>query len=168
MYRSTDIIADAYQGIEVRLPAGAGGGAQTQTQWSFPDLPYLRPKMAYIQALEFFAVGAVTNSPVSGTANVTLAIAQKTSITIYGGIEGVKQGNQIVQQMPLVRLNNIQDAVVSPFAQQIMKFNDLQIDWTKTMLNIASAPGNTTDMAFCFGVYFNFNSKSLMNDFTGR
>lgn len=163
---NNNIIADAFQAIEVRLP-GLGGG-QSQTQWSFPDLPYLRPQMAFIQAIEWYALAAVTNSPVSGTANVSLAIAQKTSITIYGSIPNVKQGNQIVQQMPIVRLNNIQDATPSPFAQQIMKFNDLQIDWTKTQLNIASAPNNTTDMAFCFGVYFNFANESLMNDFRGR
>lgn len=164
---NNNIIADAFQAIEVRLPGVAATG-QTQTQWSFPDLPYLRPLMAYIQALEFYSIGAVTNSPVSGTANVTVAIAQKTSLTIYGSIQGVKQGNQIVQQMPVYRLNNIQDATPAPFAQQIMKFKDLQIDWTKTQLNIASAPANTTDMAFCFGVYFNFAAGSLMNDFTGK
>lgn len=164
MNNNNNIIADAYQAVEVRI-AGIAATGQTQTQWSFPDLPYLRPNMAFIQAIEYYSVNAITFSPVSGTANVSLAIAQKTAVTLYGGIEGVKQGNQIVQQMPILRLNNMQDAVTSPFSHGMMKFRDLQVDWTKSMLNIASAPANTTDMAFVFGVYFNFAAGSLMNDY---
>lgn len=160
---NNNIIADAYQAIEVRLPGVSGGN--TQTQFSFPDLPYLRPNMAYIQALEFYTLASISLSPVSGTPLVSLGIAQKTALTIYGGIAGVKQGNQIVQQMPVLRLNNLQNATPDPFAQQIMKFKDLQIDWTKTTLNLGSAPENTTDMAFVFGCYFNFQPGSLMNDF---
>lgn len=159
---NNNIIADAYQAIEVRLPGVATTG-QTGQQWNFPDLPYLRPRMAYIQAIEYYTLAAQTLSPVSGTALVSLGISQKTSITIYGSIPNVKQGNQIVQQMPVLRLNNIQVGTADPFAQQIMKFKDLEIDWTKTFLSIASAPANVTDMAFVFGVYFNFKPGSLMN-----
>jgi hypothetical protein len=121
--------------------------------------------MAYIQAIEYYTLASITNSPISGTALPTLAISQKTSITIYGSVPGVKQGNQIIQQLPVLRLNNMQNATPDPFAQQIMKFKDLEVDWTKTMLNIATVPGNTVDMAFVFGVYFNFAPGSLMNEF---
>ncbi len=161
---NNNIIADAFQAVEVRLPGVVSTGQQ-QTQWSFPDLPYLRPNMAFIQAIEYYTLASITNSPVSGTALPSLGISQKTSITIYGSIPGVKQGNQIIQQMPVLRLNNMQNATPDPFAQQIMKFRDLQVDWTKTMLTIASAPANTTDMAFVFGVYFNFAPGSLMNQY---
>jgi hypothetical protein len=130
--------------------------------------------MAFIQAIEIYTVNSVSLSPVSGTALAPTAIAQKTSLTVYGGVNGVradgsiysiKQGNQIVQQMPVLRLNNIQNASTDPFAQQIMKFKDLEVDWTKTFLQVANAPANTTDIAFVFGVYFNFQPGSLMNDF---
>lgn len=158
------IVADAFQAVEVRIPGVSGG--QTQMQYQFPDLPYLRPGMAWIQAIEYYSVNATPNSFVSGTASTTAAIAARTSITIYGSIPGVKQGNQIIQQMPIVRLNNIQDATPSPFSQNMMKFKDLEVDWTKTLLQIVGAvPGNTTDLAYCFGVYFNFKPGSLMNDF---
>lgn len=167
-----NIIADAYQALEVRLPGVSGG--QTQTKFSFPDAPYLRPGMAWIQAIEYYTLASVTNSPISGTALPSLAISQKTSLTIYGSVTSfnpdgsvnyIKQGNQIVQQLPVLRLNNMQNATPDPFAQQIMKFQDLEVDWTKTFLEIATTPGNTTDMAFVFGVYFNFKPGNLMNSF---
>jgi hypothetical protein len=160
---NNNIISDAYQAVEVRLPGVAAG--QTQTQFSFPDLPYLRPRMAWIQAMEVYTLASITNSPISGTALPSLAIMQKTAITIYGSVPGVKQGNEIYQRMPILRLNNMQNATPDPFAQQIIKMNDLEIDWTKTMLTIATTPGNTTDMAFVFGVYFNFQPGSHMNEF---
>lgn len=172
MQQNNNIIADAYQCVEVRLPGVAAG--QTQTQFNFPDLPYLRPRMAYIQAIEYYTLASVTNSPVSGTALPSLAISQKSSLTIYGSVVSVdrngqptyvKQGNQIVQQLPLLRLNNLQNATPDPFANQIFKMRDLEVDWTKTFVQIATAPNNTTDMAFCFGVYFNFQPGSLMNEF---
>ena len=160
---NNNIIADAFQAVEVKLP-GVGSG-QTQQQFNFPDLPYLRPNMAYIQAIEVYTLASVTNSPISGTALVSLPIMQKTALTIYGGVPDVKQGNEIIQRMPILRLNNLRNAATDPYAQQIMKFRDLQIDWTKTMLTIANSPGNITDMAFVFGVYFNFAPGSLMNQF---
>lgn len=160
------IKSDAFQAVEVRLP-GVSGGGQTQTQFNFPDLPYLRPKMAWIQAIEFYTVGSTPYSMVSGTATVTAAIAARTSLTVYGSVPNVKQGNQIIQQIPIVRLNAMQAAAApEPFSQSIMLLNDLEIDWTKTYLQVVGgAPANTTDLAYCFGVYFNFKPGSQMNEF---
>lgn len=162
----TNISADAYQVAEVQLPAGAGSTAQTGQTFPFPDLPYLRPLMAYIQAIEVYTLASVTNSPVSGTALASLAIMQRSSLTLYGGVAGVKQGNQIIQQMPLVRLNNMQNATPDPFSLNMMMLNDMQVDWTKSFVNVNPVPNNTTNMVFLFGIYFNFNPGSgLMNSF---
>jgi hypothetical protein len=67
--------------------------------------------------------------------------------------------------MPVLRLNNLQNATPDPFARTMMKFRDMSVDWTKSFIQIASSPNNTTDIAFVFGVYFNFKPGSLMNDF---
>ena len=166
---NNNILADAFQVAEVQLPSGAGGTAQNNQQFNFPDLPYLRPLMAYIQAIEVYTLASVTNGPLSGTALASLAIMQRSSLTLYGGITGVKQGNQLIQQMPLVRLNNLQNATPDPFAQNIMILNDMQVDWTKSYVNVNPVPGNTTNMVFLFGIYFNFNPKSgLMNSYANQ
>lgn len=164
MRENNNILADAYQAVQITIPGVASTG-QTGTTFQFPDLPYLRPRQAYIQAIEVYTLASVSLSPVSGTALASLGIMQKTALTLYGGIDGVKQGNQIVQQIPVLRLNNLQNATPDPFAVNIMKFNNLEVDWTKSFITIGSAPANTSDVAVVFGVYFNFSNKSLMNDF---
>ena len=165
----SNIFADAYQVAEVQLPAGSGGTAQQGQTFNFPDLPYLRPLMAYIQAIEIYTLASVTNSPISGTPLASLAITQRSSVTFYGGVAGVKQGNQIIQQMPLVRLNNLQNQTPDPFAQNVLILQDMQVDWTKSFVTVNPVPGNTTNMVFLFGIYFNFNpSSGNMNSFANN
>lgn len=168
---SSPIFSDAYQAVEVVIPGVAGG--QLGTQFNFPDLPYLRPNMAAIQAIEVYTLATQTNGPISGNPLPSLAVMQKSVITLYGGIDGVKQGNQIIQQMPLLRLNNIQNATPDPFSTNMMRFNNLQVDWTKSFIQLASAPANTVSWSYFFGIYFNFidpnavpgQPMSLMNNY---
>jgi hypothetical protein len=143
---------------------GVSGG-QTGTQFNFPDLPYLRPNSANIVAIEYYTVNTLTNGTVSNTASASIAIAKTASLTIYGGIKNpvtglpVKSGNEIIQRVPVLRLNNIQNASTDPFSRNIFLLNDLQVDWTKCFISLSAAPANTTNICFCFGVYFNYSDK---------
>jgi len=154
---------DAYQAVEIQI-AGVSGG-QTGTQFNFPDLPYLRPNSADIVAVELYTINTLTNSTVSNTATASIAIMKTAALTLYGGIlnpengEPVKQGNEIIQRVPALRLNNIQNASTDPFSRNIFLLNNMQVDWTKSFISLSAAPANTTNISFCFGVYFNFKKQ---------
>lgn len=150
-----DFSYDAYQAIEIRIP-GVSGGGQTGQNWSFPDLPYLRPANARIKGIEVYTIGTITKSPLSGTPLATAANLQTAFLTLYGGIDGVKQGNEIIQRVPLLRLNVIQNATPDPFVRSVFSLQSMQVDWTKCNVIFQTAPGNTSDIAVCFGVYFDF------------
>jgi hypothetical protein len=81
---------------------------------------------------------------------------QTAFLTLYGGIDGVKQGNEIIQRVPVLRLNVIQNSTPDPFVRSVFSLNSMQVDWTKCSVYFQTAPGNTTDIAVCFGVYFDF------------
>lgn len=155
---------DAYQAAEIKIPGVASTG-QTGTQWNFPDLPYLRPEGANIVAVELYTVNTLTNGTVSNTANASIAIAKTAALTLYGGIINpenglpVKQGNEIIQRVPVLRLNNIQNASTDPFSRNIFLLNNMQVDWTKSFISLSAAPANTTDICFCFGIYFNYKKQ---------
>jgi hypothetical protein len=145
---------DAIQSVEIIVP-GVSGGNTSQT-FSFPDLPYLRPSNARIKGIELMTINTITKSPLSGTALVTAAMLQTSFLTLYGGIPGVKQGNEIIQRLALSRLNVVQNASTDPFVPEVMPLNEMQVDWTKSNVYMQTAPGNTTAVAFVFNVYFDF------------
>lgn len=151
---------DAYQAVEIVLPAGT-----TAQKFNFNDLPYLRPDAANIVAIEAYTATSLTNSPISNNALATIAQMKTASLTLYGGIENpetgqkVKQGNQIIQQVPVLRLNNIQNATPDPFSRNIFLLNSMVVDWTKSYIELTAAPGNANAASFVFGVYFNFKKQ---------
>ena len=145
---------DAYQAAEIIIPGVAGG--QTGNTFSFPDLPYLRPANAFIKGIEIYTINTITKSPLTGTALATAANLQTAFLTIYGGVPGVKQGNEIIQRVPLYKLNTVQNATPDPFSRSVFSLNSMQVDWTKSNVTFQTAPGNTTAIAIAFGIYFDF------------
>jgi hypothetical protein len=152
---------DAYQAAEIIIPGVAGG--QTQQTYSFPDLPYLRPANARIKGIEIYTINTITKSPLTGTALATAANLQTGFLTLYGGIDGVKQGNEIIQRVPLYKLNTVQNASTDPFSRSVFILNSMQVDWTKCNIIFQTAPGNTTNVAVAFGVYFDFINTLPVN-----
>ncbi len=151
---------DAFQAVEIVLPAGT-----TAQTFNFQDQPYLRPDAADIVAIEAYTANSLTSSPISRNALATITVMKTASLTLYGGIknpvngEVIKQGNQIIQQVPVVRLNNIQNASTDPFSRNIFLLNNMQVDWTKSYIELTAAPGNVAAASFVFGVYFNFKKQ---------
>ncbi len=145
---------DAFQAAEIIIPGVAGGN--TSTTFSFPDLPYLRPANALIKGIEVYTINTITKSPLTGTTLASIANMQTGFLTLYGGLENVKQGNEIIQRVPLFKLNTIQNASTDPFSRSVFCLNSMQVDWTKCNVTFQTAPGNTTNIAVAFGVYFDF------------
>jgi hypothetical protein len=161
MYKtSAGIEYDAFQAVDLVIPGISGG--QTATQFFFPDLPYLRPQSADIVAIETYTINSLTNGTVTNTPLASIAISKTAGLTLYGGIknpengEQIKQGNQIIQALPILRLNNLQNGSTDPFTGNIFKLNQMQVDWTKCFVQLSAAPGNTSNICFSFGIYFNF------------
>jgi hypothetical protein len=71
--------AAKYELVELLVPGVAVTG-QTQTQWSFPDLPKLR--YTALLALETFAVDTLAVSP-NNVALPSAAIMQKSYLVLY-------------------------------------------------------------------------------------
>lgn len=134
-----------YEFVEISV-AGVASTGQTGTRWSFPDLPKLR--YTSLQALQVYTIATMSIAP-SGTALPTLAILQKSYLVLYSND---RQDNYNV---PLLTLNSIQDAVPSPFQRGLYEFSGQKVTWDKSYISIASAPANTTNFSFCFGIYYN-------------
>lgn len=150
---------DAFQSVEIQIPAST-----TQTKFPFPNLPYLQAGSAKIKAIEIYTRDVITNSPISKVAVNTVAELQKISLTLYGGkTDGnvvIKQGNQIVQEVPVMRLNQ-QQASGTPYNQNVYLLDSLDIDWTKSFIEYAAAPANGSNAVVLFGVYFDWTDKQF-------
>ena len=85
--------AAKYELVELLVPGVAGG--QTQTQWSFPDLPKLR--YTSLLAMETFGVDTQTVSP-NNVATPTAAILQKSYLVLYAN------ERQDLYRIPLISL----------------------------------------------------------------
>lgn len=161
-----------YQAAQTaQILVGGVSGGQTGTEWNFPDLPYLDPGKAIIKGISAYCVTAITKAPLQGTALVTAAIFEQSYLTLYGsawlnGRPG-KQGNQIFQNIPLTDINPLQDSATTPFNTNIFSVGNMEVDWQKSLVKIASAPANTTDVAFLFKIYFDFYADRVRQDNQG-
>lgn len=138
--------AAKYELVEL-LVAGVAVTGQTQTQWNFPDLPKLR--YTALMALETFAVDSITVSP-NNVALPTAAIMQKSYLVLYSN------ERQDLYRIPLVSLIRTQatNSPSAPFVRSLPEFSGQKITWDKSFVQIASAPANTANFSFCFGVYY--------------
>jgi hypothetical protein len=137
--------AAKYELVELLVPGVAGG--QTQTQFSFPDLPKLR--YTALMALETFAVDTLTVSP-NNVALPSAAILQKSYLVLYSN------ERQDLFRIPLISLIRTQatTGASAPFVRSLPEFSGQKITWDKSYVTIASAPANTTNISFVFGVYY--------------
>ena len=131
--------------VEISVPGVASTG-QTGTRWNFPDLPKLR--YTSLQALQIYSIATLTIAP-SGQALASTAILQKSYLVLYSND---RQDNYNV---PLLSLNCIQDASNTPFQRALYEFSGQKATWDKSYISIASAPANTTNFSFVFGIYYN-------------
>ena len=138
---------DGFSLVELRVPGVAVSG-QSGVQFNFLDQPYLRPDVASIRAITLYTFNSITGSPVSTGTLASVAITKTASLTL------VSDGFNIVQKLPVVALNVIQNASTDPFVREYTMFNNLRVDWTKSFVSMTAAPANTTDIYFVFGVYY--------------
>lgn len=136
--------ATKFELVEIPVPGIAVSG-QTQTLWSFPDLPKLR--YTALQAMTVYTPGTMTATP-SNFAPVTTAILQRSYLVLYAN------ERQDLYRIPLLELNRFQNNSNDPFVRQLFEFPGQKVTWDKSYIQIASAPGNTTNLAFCFGIYY--------------
>lgn len=142
-----DFKYQGYQAVELRV-TGVSGTGQTITKWNFNDLPYLRPNRAAIMGIEILTTNSITGGPITGTALPTVNQLKTAALTLY------VDGTELIQQIPLLKLNVLQNASTDPFARDIFKLEGLGIDWTKSYVSFNAAPGNTADFVIPFGVYY--------------
>jgi hypothetical protein len=138
--------AAKYEMVELLVPGVATTG-QTQTQWNFPDLPKLR--YTSLLAVETFAVDTMTVSP-NNVAVAAAAILQKSYLVLYA------DERQDLYRIPLVSLVRTQatTSATSPFVRQLFEFQGQKVTWDKSYIQIASAPANTSNFSFIFGIYY--------------
>lgn len=135
--------AQKFEFVEIPV-AGVAVTGQTGTIWSFPDLPKLR--YTSLLAMSVYSPNNVTVTP-SGNTPVTLAILQKSFLVLYAN------DRQDLYRIPLTDLNRTQ-ASTDPFVRQLFEFNGQKVTWDKSFVQIGSAPGNTTNLSFCFGIHY--------------
>lgn len=138
--------AAKYELVELLVP-GVSVTGQTQSQWSFPDLPKLR--YTALMALETFAIDTLAVSP-NNVALPTAAILQKSYLVLYSN------ERQDLFRIPLISLVRTQatTGASAPFVRSLPEFSGQKITWDKSYITIASAPANTANFSFCFGVYY--------------
>lgn len=137
--------ASKYELVELLVQGIAGGN--TQTKFNFPDLPKLR----YVStlAIETFGVDTMSVSP-NNVAIATAAILEKSYLVLYS------DERQDLYRIPLISLCRTQatTGASTPFVRQLFEFNAPKITWDKSYIELASAPANTTNFSYIFGVFY--------------
>lgn len=133
-----------YELVEL-VVSGVASTGQTQTRWNFPDLPKLR--YTALQAISLFTANSVTLSPLQNTL-LPIGVIQKSFLVLYAN------DRTDLYRIPLVEMNRVQNASTDPFVRGLFEFNNQKVTWDKSYIEIASAPGNTTNQSFLLGVYY--------------
>ena len=135
--------AKKFEFVEIPV-AGVAVTGQTGTIWSFPDLPKLR--YTSLLAMSIYTPSNITVTP-AGNTPITVAIIQKSFLVLYA------DDRQDLYRIPLTDLNRTQ-ASTDPFVRQLYEFSGQQVTWDKSYVQIGSAPANTSNLSFCFGIHY--------------
>jgi hypothetical protein len=129
-----------------------------QTTFTFPDIPFLRNKIAY--AIEA-SVGTIMV-----TSGKTNQFSQATFLNTYSGFITLvdSNNNQFVQNMPLKELmtkwynNQISPSTIGanqPYnTNGLMVFSDRIVQWNKCSLYFPTSPISATTQGFQFIIYY--------------
>ena len=104
------------QVIEVAITAGTGNT-------KIPDQAQLNN--AIIFSIEAFTTNDITVSPLTGSALITLADFKISNLLLVQGSENKGQN------IPLVRLHEMQNASNDPFTRYPLRWKNLVVSWTK-------------------------------------
>lgn len=137
--------ASKYELVELLVQGVAGGN--TQTKFNFPDLPKLR----YVStlAIETFGSDTMSVSP-NNVAIAANTILEKSYLVLYS------DERQDLYRIPLISLCRTQatTGANTPFVRQLFEFNAPKIIWDKSYVELGSAPANTTNFSYIFGVFY--------------
>ena len=139
----SDIIVPRFQLVDLTVPGASGG--QSGLKFFFSDQPFLRH--ATHKAVESYFVG---DTPVSPITNNPVA---SNTLQIAGFLTLVQSGTEVAQKVPLAKIHNIFTSYSTPNAYNML-VNNWQIDWSKSYVELTTAPNNTSNISFLFGVYY--------------
>ena len=133
---------ERFEAVEIAVPSGS-----TLTRFYFNDLPNLRN--AKITSIQVYTAGTITATPLTGSTPVTTADLKKSFLTLYAG------DLQLVYNVPMISLNNMVNSAADPYTFELPTINGMTISWIKSYVSLPSAL-STTNVAYSFGVYYNF------------
>jgi hypothetical protein len=141
-----------YDLLEINITAN-----NTATKFNIPDQPQLRTDQdadVVIQAIETFSIFDVALSP-NNVAVASEVILQSTYLTLY------IDGEESIYRVPMLQLHRITNTmngsgVTIGATQEISKFKNLQVDWTKSYFSTPQPYGGGTFASFSFllGVHY--------------
>jgi hypothetical protein len=135
----------------VEIPVSNAGS----TKIYFPDQPQLRiqpGQRIYITDMEIFTDLVAAKTPLLQNNTAPSAEITKAVLALYIVNE------ERIHWVPLWKLNRINDGT-NPFQQQWESLADLEVDFSKSYVQLSSAPANFP-YAFYFGVQY---KRSLQN-----
>jgi hypothetical protein len=134
-----------FQAVEIPVAQNS-----TLVQYNFPDQQNLRN--AEITAIEIYTSETLAKSPVTGSNLISVADLQKTSLLLYQG------DVQLTYYLPVLALNRYQggSAFTAPFVRALFELDNVVISWTKSLVQLASAPASVAGApaVFAFGIYY--------------
>ena len=133
-----------FEAVEIQVPTGS-----VATRFYFPDLPNLRN--AEITAVEVYTSNNIGCSPLTGQTVVATADLIKSLLTLYQG------DLQLVYNIPLIRLNEINNTTTNNNVFQLPKVANMTVSWVKSFVQLFTTLG-TTNVVYCFGIFYKFAS----------
>jgi hypothetical protein len=148
--------AAKYELVELLVPGVASTG-QTQTQWSFPDLPKLR--YTSLLAMETFGVDTQTASP-NNVATPTAAILQKSYLVLYAN------ERQDLYRIPLISLVRTQatTGASTPFVRALFEFQGQKVTGINLLFKLL-AHQLTQRILALFSEFITFNLWLLQHNY---
>jgi len=135
-----------YQLISINVPANSTG-----TRYNFPDQPNLRT--AGLTSVATYSDKAISIGP-NGEAVSPIEDFKKAYLVLVNG------NQEDIFRIPLVELNrvvpnNFDATEYVPAITHLIEFMGQQIDWSKSYIQLGSAPSVSTAFSFFFGIYYN-------------
>lgn len=135
-----------YQLISINVPENSTG-----TRYNFPDQPNLRN--AGLVSVATYSNKAISVGP-NGETISPIDDFKKAYLVLVNG------NQEDIFRIPLVELNrivpnNFDAAEYVPAITHLIEFMGQQIDWSKSYIQLGSAPSVSTAFSFFFGIYYN-------------